>query len=246
MLMKDSYWMSSVEIKCILFAGRCHHWKHEHICTVFAKYFINTFSWRCVPATFKQLLWIFRQWFSVFPFFLNLFYFFCWNVFIFLSQWWVTGGLEDLHPPPPPSREREATPHSLHIWKVTTVFWGRMKYAYHTLTVTVLLSVLSVTSTVVVQEKQTISWREWDFAMREHTSGCSPTPLNSFCLTIKYWRNDCHHCRKNKVYKQSSLLQSLLHLIDFCMYRRKHCFLWLIMQRMTAEIKTSCNSLILM
>lgn len=72
---------------------------------------------------------------------LYLFYFFCWNVFIFLSQWWVTGGLEDLHPPPPPNREREATPHSLHIWKVNTVLWGRMKYAYHTLTVTVLVPV---------------------------------------------------------------------------------------------------------
>lgn len=163
-----------------------------------------------------------------------LFIYFFVEMFSSLSQWWVTGGLEDIHPPPPPSREREATPHSLHIWKVNTVLSGRMKYAYHTLTVTVLLSILSVMSTVVVQEKQTISWREWDFAMREHTSGCSPTPLNSFCLTIKYLRKDC---------KQTSLLQSLLHLIDFCMHRRKHCFSWRIM---TAEIKTSCNSLILM
>lgn len=42
------------------------------------------------------------------------------ELFLFLSQRWVAGGLEDLHPPPPPDRSREDTPHLLHIWKVTS------------------------------------------------------------------------------------------------------------------------------
>lgn len=147
-----------------------------------------------------------------------LFIYFFVEMFSSLSQWWVTGGLEDLHPPPPPSREREATPHSLHIWKVNTVLSGRMKYAYHTLTVTVLLSILSVMSTVVVQEKQTISWREWDFAMREHTSGCNPTPLNSFCLTIKYLRKDC---------KQTIKFTAVTAALDWFLHAQKKALLFM-------------------